>query len=226
MNRIPSNSDMTYHKKLSADAFILYKPQEKKTKKVVFYNEPFISIFSLSVAPSKKNELFGEILTFCSKWKELLDKRLEKIKEAGTKGTDSGIIDILKSYRRQYSVKGIMLSGHHLAGQEQAKQYLFILERVSSENASLLMAFRSLNLNNREKDIVKLLLSDRSNKEIADILGLSLSTVKGYMKILLRKLGVSSRAGIVSVFIPASMLPVDTHGQTRGKFLKDKLRSP
>jgi len=209
---------MTYHKRLSSDAFILYQPQEKKTKPVVFYNEPFMSIFSLSVAPSKRNKLLGEILIFCSRWKELLDKRLEQIKEADKKGTDYGVIDMLKSYRRQYSVKGIILSGHHSAEQEQAKQYLFILERFSLENASLLTTFRSLNLNNREQDIVKLLLTDRSNKEIADILGLSLNTVKGYMKILMRKLGVSSRAGIVSVFIPESQLPVNTHRQTRKNF--------
>jgi len=218
MNRIPSNSNMTYHKKLSSDAFILYQPQEKETKKVVFYNESFMSIFSLSIAPSKKNKLFGEILTFCSRWKGLLDKRLEQIKEAGNKGIDGGIIDMLKSYRRQYSVKGIILSGHHLAGEKQAKQYLFILERFSLENASLLTTFRSLNLNKREMDIVKLLLKDRSNKEIADILGLSLNTVKGYMKILMRKLGVSSRAGIVSVFIPRSIVPEDTHRQAPKNF--------
>jgi hypothetical protein len=40
-----------------------------------------------------------------------------------------------------------------------------------------------------------------SNKEIAHLLGLSLNSVKGYMKLLMRKLGVGSRTGIVASFL-------------------------
>ena len=53
-------------------------------------------------------------------------------------------------------------------------------------------------LNNREQELVPLLLEELTNKEIAYRLNLSINTVKLYMKILMRKLGVSSRAGIIS----------------------------
>jgi DNA-binding NarL/FixJ family response regulator len=60
------------------------------------------------------------------------------------------------------------------------------------------MIVREWKLSKREQDLVQLLFSDLSNKEIANHLGLSLNTVKSYMKFLMRKLNVTSRAGIIS----------------------------
>jgi DNA-binding CsgD family transcriptional regulator len=54
---------------------------------------------------------------------------------------------------------------------------------------------------NREKEIIRLLLAGNGNKEIADALRLTLNTVKSYIKLLTRKLGVSGRAEIVAAFV-------------------------
>ena len=75
---------------------------------------------------------------------------------------------------------------------------MFILERVRSDLLNISKIAREWNLNTREQDILQLLFSDMSNKEIAHALGLTLNTVKTYIKHLMRKLGVSSRAGIIS----------------------------
>ncbi len=63
------------------------------------------------------------------------------------------------------------------------------------------MIFRRLNLSPREQEIVRMLLAGSSNKEIAGSLGISLNTVKGYMKLLSRKLGVNNRAGIIAAVL-------------------------
>jgi DNA-binding CsgD family transcriptional regulator len=68
---------------------------------------------------------------------------------------------------------------------------------------NLSMIFRKLKLAPREQEIVRLLLGGSSNKEIAGSLGISLNTVKGYMKLLSRKLGVSSRAEIIALVLAA-----------------------
>ncbi len=188
-------------KTLSVDAFILYQPQENNIKDNVFYNEEAERILSLSVDPQKETDLSSEILSFCEKWKEMLDSRLDGLKESVNEAKGTGFIDIINSQRRRYSVRGIVLSGQLSGALQKSAQYLFILERFSPDSLNLSLIFRQLSLNQREKDIVRLLLEDRSNKEIAHLLGLSLNTVKGYMKLLMRKLRVNSRAGIVAALL-------------------------
>ena len=53
----------------------------------------------------------------------------------------------------------------------------------------------------REQEIVRLLLTGGGNKEIAHRLRLSENTIKGYMKLLMRKLGVNNRAGIIAALL-------------------------
>jgi len=78
---------------------------------------------------------------------------------------------------------------------------MFLLERIHPDSINLPLLLRELKLNQREQEIVRLLLEDRSNKEIAYALGLSLNTVKAYMKLLMRKLGVNTRAGVISYLL-------------------------
>jgi LuxR family maltose regulon positive regulatory protein len=54
-------------------------------------------------------------------------------------------------------------------------------------------------LTDRERDVLRLLRSELSLREIATELYISHNTVKGYTKSLYRKLGVTSRAGAVEV---------------------------
>jgi DNA-binding CsgD family transcriptional regulator len=60
---------------------------------------------------------------------------------------------------------------------------------------------RKPKFNQREQDIVRLLLEEKGNKEIAEALGLGQSTIKSYLKILMRKSGVSNRAGILTCLL-------------------------
>lgn len=61
--------------------------------------------------------------------------------------------------------------------------------------------FRKWKLNIREQEIVRLLIEGRSNKEIADALNLSVHTVKSYIKLLSRKVGVSVRTGLIGLLL-------------------------
>lgn len=56
---------------------------------------------------------------------------------------------------------------------------------------------RSFNLTNREVEVLRLIAEERSSKEIADCLCLSVATVEDYRKNLLMKMEVRNMAGLV-----------------------------
>ena len=53
-------------------------------------------------------------------------------------------------------------------------------------------------LTDRESDVLKLIISGQTNKEIAERLFISLNTVKGYIKSLYSKLHVQSRSQAIA----------------------------
>lgn len=182
-------------------AFIVYRPKTKISGTSVFYNEEAWNILSMSKISKKKNAKpsLANISAICSKWKGLFDKKLDEQKAACKEGANgSCLIDMFQSHRRQYTVRGITLVNDQSHLQIHEKHYLFMLERTPQ---NLSRIFRQWGLTPREREIVQLLLADSSNKEIAKDLGLSLNTVKGYMKLLTRKLGISTRTGIIATLL-------------------------
>lgn len=184
-----------------SSAFILFRPQSKGSKEVLSYNEEAWRILSFSLPSSKGGpDEPLDISALCSRWRKSLKRGPAEHGSGEDLNPETGVIDIIASGRRRYAVKGIVLSDGPLT-QDNQEQYLFILERTSLESANLEILFRHYHLSSREKEIVRLLLTGNSNKEIADSLGLSLNTIKGYMKLLTRKLGVSGRSGIIAAVV-------------------------
>ena len=71
--------------------------------------------------------------------------------------------------------------------------------RLTAESKkSLLVYLGSHGISRREKDIVELIVAGHSNKEIADRLYISLSTVKSHLYSIYRKLDISSRMELLS----------------------------
>lgn len=180
----------------SSPAFILYLPEVHSSNKAIFYNQEFLNI--LSQCCSSKNFSSSNISSFCLRWKKLLERSSSKLVKSGEHNNyEFCVVEFIRSNRRLYAVRGILLLNHN-SHDTTTKNYLFMLDRICHDKMNLPLFSRMWNLSNREKDLVRLLLEDKSNKEIAHILNLSTNTVKGYLKMLMRKLGVTSRAGIVS----------------------------
>ena len=80
-------------------------------------------------------------------------------------------------------------------------------------SAPLDRAFRNFgrdHLSNRECEVVQLLLKGHSNKSIAQLLGISVDTVKVHNKRFHAKLDISSQAELFSLFLEAiSLVPFD-----------------
>jgi DNA-binding CsgD family transcriptional regulator len=181
-------------------AFVIYRQKIKEAEaETVYYNPEAWNILSQSLLLSdKKTTVAPDINALCLKWKNSFDKIQ---KEAGGNHELGDMVnycvDMFESYRRKYIVRATVLVNNHSL-QTPTKQHLFILERLSPQNVNLSATFRRWNLSPREQQIAKLLIEDRSNKEIARILGLSANTVKVYIRFLMKKLDVASRTGIVS----------------------------
>jgi DNA-binding CsgD family transcriptional regulator len=180
-----------------SSAFVLFR-QNRRGKGELSYNEKAQRILTFSLSsPEGGSDPLSEISAYCSKWAKTIERGPDDNESGAGPNPEAGFIDIIQSGCRRYGVRAVVLAGQR----GRQRQYLFILERTSVEGAHLEVLFRHYHLNKREKEVVRLLLAGNSNKEMADSLGLTLNTVKGYMKLLTRKLGVSGRSGIVAAFL-------------------------
>ena len=103
----------------------------------------------------------------------------------------------LISGRRKYACRALPLE----RGQPVGKQayYALIFERVSRRRESLRRMVEEYGLTPREREIASLLTEGLTSKEIAQRLNISPHTVKGYLNFLMRKVGVTTRSGIVGM---------------------------
>jgi DNA-binding CsgD family transcriptional regulator len=192
-----------------ADAFILYRPRPNRTSDQFSYTPEAYRILAPKALPSHDGPTRNGMTTspdlpaLCTRWMQLLDNRAQTSSSAdGDEELPAGVLDLYHSGRRQYIVMGRVLSNGPTKSRRRAADgdchYLFILERASFDRPQLSRMLREWHLSHREQEIVRLLLEDKSNQEIATSLNLSIYTVKTHLKSLMRKLGVGSRAGVIS----------------------------
>ncbi len=131
----------------------------------------------------------------------MLERHSNCAKDKTDNPPDSFFVDLFISGHRRYRVKGFRLYDQRGVAEQKRTYFMFTLERIHRDSVNLSQIFRESKLSKREQDIVYQVLADKSNKEIAEALGLSLNTVKMYLKNLMRKINVTSRSGIVSFIL-------------------------
>jgi DNA-binding CsgD family transcriptional regulator len=84
-----------------------------------------------------------------------------------------------------------------------------ILERVGGSEVDLhtALSVEVAALTGRELDVMKLVLGGKSNEEVARLLRVSVHTVKSHTQAIFRKLGVRSRAELLSRFVSGPGCP-------------------
>jgi len=172
--------------------YVFYQPKGPSSRAILRYDLEAYKIVCHNGGTANRNGFAKH----CREWARRLDlKRTEK-----NQTSSSGFLDIYRSHRRQYTVSGVVMS-HNPKSADYSGYYLFMVERIVPVGINLPMLARRWNLTAQEQAIVQRLLLGQSNKRIAHEIGLAVNTVKGYLKNLSHKMGVSGRAGIICLLL-------------------------
>jgi len=107
------------------------------------------------------------------------------------------------SGRRSYFCRAFLLDGNrHAPG---AAAVVMVLERGISGSLALSQVAEQFHLTRREKEAVNLLLQGLCNKEMADRMAISANTVKALLRLVMVKMGVSSRSTVVATVLGLMM---------------------
>ena len=99
------------------------------------------------------------------------------------------------SGRRKYVCRTLVLEPASTNG--HGPTTAIVLERHSRRNDGLRRLCEQFNLTRREREAVLLLIDGLTTKEIAQRMDISPNTVKAFLRLVMTKLGVTTRSGIV-----------------------------
>jgi DNA-binding CsgD family transcriptional regulator len=110
-----------------------------------------------------------------------------------------GFVEQFKSAKRIYQCRSFPLN---LNGNTEVPNHpalVLLLERSTNSNqgAKLTEICTRFGLTPREEETVKLLFEGLTSKEIADRMRISPNTVKAFLRLVMVKMGVSTRSGII-----------------------------
>ena len=103
-----------------------------------------------------------------------------------------------RSGQRTYICHALDLCSTDLRAEEKGAATVLVLQRQSSTTLSLKRRARNeFRLSQRECETVELLLEGMTTKEIAAAMNISPNTVKSFVRLIMTKMNVSTRSGIV-----------------------------
>jgi DNA-binding CsgD family transcriptional regulator len=121
----------------------------------------------------------------------------DKVRSHLVSRKSSGAMEFSREYtsgRRRYVCRVYRLLCHDGSG--GAPAYALLLERHSSGMTVLGAVAQQFALTEREMETVRLLVQGLTSKEIAARMNISPNTVKAFLRLVMVKMGVSTRSGI------------------------------
>jgi DNA-binding CsgD family transcriptional regulator len=164
-------------------------------------SEPGFLLVSPSLDPIACNAGAVQILTFPSapdKIKKLDTFLTDKIRTGLIQRQSRESLEFVKEFKsgkRRYVCRSFQLDSHDSNGMQPTVAVL--LERSSTGSSALTQMSEQFALTERERETVELLLQGLTSKEIAIRMSISPNTVKAFLRLVMVKMGVSTRSGIV-----------------------------
>ena len=115
--------------------------------------------------------------------------------------SSSKFVDEFKSAKRVYSCRTFAVTTASVAHRPSHPALILMLERKPADPIGLADISRRFNLTLREQQTVQLLLEGLTSKDIAARLNISPNTVNTYIRLMMVKMRVSSRAGIIGKIV-------------------------
>jgi DNA-binding CsgD family transcriptional regulator len=126
--------------------------------------------------------------------------------------TPSGFAGEFRSANRTYLCRSFMLdrSGMQGNGMGSSRGFMVVmLERQSNESVTIAEVSERFGLTAREQETVQLLLEGLTSKEIAERMKISPNTVKAFIRLVMVKMNVSTRSGIIGRIVGKSMVEAE-----------------
>jgi DNA-binding CsgD family transcriptional regulator len=119
------------------------------------------------------------------------------------KNSSARIVGEFHSARRRYQCRSFPVemaaarrSGNHKNGRSESF-LIVMLERTGNETMMIAEIAERYGLTARERETVEFLLEGLTSKEIAERMKISPNTVKAFIRLVMVKMGVSTRSGII-----------------------------
>lgn len=163
-------------------------------------SDPGLLLLDSNLNPVACNAQAAQILAFpnlpenIKRWQVFLSDRVRSnLVDQGTAKAQDFVREF-KSGKRRYICRAFRLQYHDNGA---PPSIAVLLERSSSGYGLLTEVAQQFDLTHREYESVELLLQGLTTKEIAARMGISPNTVKAFLRLVMVKMGVSTRSGIV-----------------------------
>jgi DNA-binding CsgD family transcriptional regulator len=107
----------------------------------------------------------------------------------------SALVSKFQSGRRTYLCRSFRVTG--MANGDSQAALAVVLERASAKSASLAQLVERFHLTAREQEVAQFLSQGLTSKEIGMRMQISPNTVKAFLRLIMVKMGVSTRSAIV-----------------------------
>jgi DNA-binding CsgD family transcriptional regulator len=155
-------------------------------------------LFDVSMNPIFVNTVAAQILIYPHGLENERDFLLSKIRSTLLLKHSSGssvLVNRFQSGKRLYFCRTFQVNS--AADKESEPSLAVILERGSGRSLPLTDLSERFRLTTREKEVFLCLLQGLTSKEIAARMAISPNTVKAFLRLIMVKMGVSTRSGIV-----------------------------
>jgi DNA-binding CsgD family transcriptional regulator len=163
-------------------------------------SDPGFLLLDPSLNPVASNAEAAQILSFPNvpeRIKGLNVFLADKIRSSLVNHQSKESLTFVKQFRsgkRRYVCRAFRLQSHENGLRLAA---VVLLERYSSGTTALSEISKQFDLTEREQETVQLLVQGLTSKEIATRMGISPNTVKAFLRLVMVKMGVSTRSGIL-----------------------------
>jgi DNA-binding CsgD family transcriptional regulator len=115
----------------------------------------------------------------------------------------STLVPRFKSGRRKYVCRTFQLDAMAIGNPQIS--LAVILERAAGKPMSLVQLSERFHLTGREQEVAQFLLQGLTSKEIGARMQISANTVKAFLRLIMIKMGVSTRSGVVGKALVATL---------------------
>lgn len=105
------------------------------------------------------------------------------------------LVGTFQSGRRRYFCRAFQVNA--LPKGNSSTAVAVLLERGSEKAASIVEVLETFRLTTREREVFQYLSQGLTSKEVALQMGISSNTVKAFLRLIMVKMGVSTRSGIL-----------------------------